>query len=42
MKRALRHPSFVIGAVLSLLLVAAAALSLVWTPHDPYDVDMAR
>jgi peptide/nickel transport system permease protein len=39
-KRASRHPSFVIGAVLSLLLVLAAALSLVWTPHNPYEVDM--
>lgn len=40
-RRALRHPSFVIGAVLSLLLAAAAALSFVWTPHSPYEVDMA-
>ena len=40
-RRALRHPSFVIGAVLSLLLLAAASISLVWTPHSPYDVDMA-
>jgi peptide/nickel transport system permease protein len=39
-KRAARHPSFVIGAVLSLLLVLAAGLSLVWTPHNPYDVNM--
>ena len=27
-----RHPSFVIGAVLVGLIVAAALLSLVWTP----------
>lgn len=40
-RRAARHPSFVIGAVLTLLLVCAAALSLVWTPHSPYEVDMA-
>jgi peptide/nickel transport system permease protein len=40
-RRATAHPSFVIGAVLSLLLVAAAALSLVWTPHSPYEIDMA-
>jgi len=40
-KRALRHPSFAIGAVLSLLLVIAAALSLVWTSYSPYEVDMA-
>jgi peptide/nickel transport system permease protein len=41
MKRAFSHASFAIGAVLSLLLVAAAALSLIWTPHSPYEVDMA-
>ena len=29
-RRALRHRSFVIGAVLALLLVASASLSLVW------------
>jgi peptide/nickel transport system permease protein len=39
-KRALRHPSFVLGAVLTLLLAAAALLSLAWTPHNPYDVEM--
>lgn len=39
--RARRHPSFMIGAVLSLLLAAAALLSFVWTPHNPYDIDMA-
>jgi peptide/nickel transport system permease protein len=41
MKRAFNHASFAIGAVLSLLLVGVAALSLVWTPHSPYDVNMA-
>jgi peptide/nickel transport system permease protein len=40
-KRARRNPSFVIGAVLTLLLLAAAGLSYLWTPHNPYDVDMA-
>ncbi|HVZ44567.1 MAG TPA: ABC transporter permease [Ramlibacter sp.] len=40
-KRALRHPSFVIGAVLTLLVALAAGVSLVWTPHSPYDVDMS-
>ncbi|HYF16465.1 MAG TPA: ABC transporter permease [Ramlibacter sp.] len=39
-KRALRHHSFVIGALLSLLLALAAALSLAWTPHNPYDVNI--
>jgi peptide/nickel transport system permease protein len=40
-RRALSHRSFVIGAVLSLLLVLAALLSLAWTPYSPYEVDMA-
>jgi ABC-type dipeptide/oligopeptide/nickel transport system permease subunit len=39
--RALRHRSFAVGAVLAALLVAAAALSLVWTPWPPYEIDMA-
>ena len=39
--RALRHPSFVLGAILSLALLAAALLSLVWTPWSPYDMDLA-
>ncbi len=39
--RALRHPSFVLGAVLSLLMVFAAALSWAWTPWSPYEIDMA-
>ena len=41
MARALRHRSVVIGAVLTLLLLGAAALSLVWTPWSPYEIDMA-
>ena len=40
--RALRHRSFAIGAVLSLLLVVAAALSFVWTPWSPYEMDLAN
>jgi peptide/nickel transport system permease protein len=39
--RARRNPSFVIGLVLSVLLVLAAGLSLFWTPFNPYEVDMA-
>jgi peptide/nickel transport system permease protein len=39
-KRARRNPSFMIGLVLTLLLVLAAALSYLWTPHNPYDVEM--
>ena len=38
--RAWRHRSFAIGFVLTLLLVAAALLSLVWTPWSPYEMDM--
>src|SRR5674476_1163109 len=37
---ALTHRSFVIGAMLTLLLILAAALSLVWTPWSPYEIDM--
>ncbi|MCC2633144.1 MAG: putative type dipeptide/oligopeptide transport system, permease component [Ramlibacter sp.] len=40
-KRATRNPSFMIGLVLSLLLLLTAGLSFVWTPHDPYEIDMA-
>ena len=39
-RRALRHPSFVAGGVLTLLLVLAATLSLVWTPWPVYEVNM--
>ena len=40
MARARHHPSFVIGAVLSLLLAGAALLSLFWTPYAPADIDI--
>ena len=40
--RALRHRSFVIGAVLSALLILAALLSFVWTPWSPYEMDLAK
>jgi len=40
-RRALRHRSFVLGGVLTLLLVFAAALSYVWTPWPINDMDMA-
>jgi len=39
-RRALSHRSFAVGSVLSLLLVLAALLSFVWTPHSPYEIDM--
>jgi peptide/nickel transport system permease protein len=40
-QRALRHRSFVLGAALSLLVLGAALLSLVWTPWPAYDIDVA-
>jgi peptide/nickel transport system permease protein len=39
--RALRHPSFVLGATFTLLLIVAAGISFLWTPWSPYEVDMA-
>ncbi|HNB44649.1 MAG TPA: ABC transporter permease, partial [Burkholderiaceae bacterium] len=38
--RCLRHPSFLIGALLSGLVLLAAALSLVWSPHPPAEIDI--
>ena len=35
------HPSFAIGAALTLLLIGAALLSLVWTPYSPFEMNMA-
>ena len=40
-RRALGHRSFAIGAVLTLLLVLATLTSFVWTPHSPYEIEMA-
>lgn len=40
-QRACRHPGFMTGAVLTLLVVLMALLSWVWTPYSPLDVDMA-
>ncbi|QTD46624.1 ABC transporter permease [Ottowia testudinis] len=39
-QRARRHPGFVIGGVLTLVLLLAAALSYLWTPYSVYDVNM--
>jgi peptide/nickel transport system permease protein len=39
-QRALRHPSFVAGALLSGLLVLAAVLSLFWSPYPPAEIDI--
>ena len=38
--RARRHPSFVLGAALTLLMVAAALLSLLWAPYPPAEIDI--
>ena len=38
--RARQHASFVIGCALTLLMVAAAALSLVWQPYPPGDINI--
>ena len=35
LRRALRHRSFALGGALTLLLLAAASLLLVWTPWSP-------
>jgi peptide/nickel transport system permease protein len=40
LSRARRHPSFVAGGLLSGLLLAVAALSLAWTPHSPYLINV--
>jgi peptide/nickel transport system permease protein len=42
MSRSLKHPSFAAGAVLVVLLVAAALLSLAWSPYPPADIDIAN
>ncbi|MDP1646941.1 MAG: ABC transporter permease [Rubrivivax sp.] len=39
-QRARRHPSFVVGGVLSALLAAAALLSLFWAPYPPAEIDI--
>ena len=39
--RALKHRSFMLGAVLTLVVIFAATLSLLWTPWSPYEIDMA-
>jgi peptide/nickel transport system permease protein len=33
--KALRHPALVIGLILTIALLAAGSLSLVWTPYNP-------
>ena len=38
--RALRNPSFLVGALLSALLLLAAVLSLFWAPYPPAEIDI--
>jgi peptide/nickel transport system permease protein len=40
LRRAIRHPSFVIGSVLVCLLLLAATVSLFWSPWPPADIDI--
>ncbi|KAB2893100.1 MAG: ABC transporter permease [Burkholderiaceae bacterium] len=35
-----RHPAFLLGALLTLALLGMAALSYLWTPGSPYDMDL--
>lgn len=39
-QRAWRHPSFAVGSLLSLCLLLSAALSLVWSPYPPAEIDI--
>ena len=39
---ALRHRNLVMGGVLSALVVLLAILSLLWTPHSAYELDVAN
>jgi peptide/nickel transport system permease protein len=41
-QRARRHRSFVAGGVLTMLMISAALLSLVWTPWPAYEIDMVH
>jgi peptide/nickel transport system permease protein len=39
-QRALQHRSFVLGAILTALLITAALLSFVWTPGSAFEMNM--
>jgi peptide/nickel transport system permease protein len=41
LSRALAHRSFLVGTLLTLLVLLAAAVSLVWTPGSPYEINLA-
>jgi peptide/nickel transport system permease protein len=40
LRRAFRHRSFAVGAVLTMLLALVALVSLVWTPYVAIDIDV--
>jgi peptide/nickel transport system permease protein len=40
LRQAMRHRSFALGGVLTVLLLLAAMLSVVWTPWSPYEIDI--
>lgn len=40
LRQSRRHPAFVLGALLTLALLGAAALSYLWTPGSPYEMDL--
>ncbi|MBF6630129.1 MAG: ABC transporter permease [Comamonas sp.] len=40
LQRGLRHPSFVLGSLLTLVLLSCALLSLFWTPWSPSAMNM--
>ena len=40
LQRGLHHPSFVVGALLTLLLLLCALVSWIWTPWSPYAMNM--
>ncbi len=39
---ALRHRNLVLGGVLSALIILLALVSLIWTPHSAYELDVAN
>ncbi len=42
LRRCLRLPNFVAGALIVAIVVLAAVVSLVWTPYDPHALDISR
>lgn len=42
LQTALKHRSFILGALLTLVVISAALLSLLWTPASPFDLNLAN